>query len=166
MFTGLEKPSLHGIFQRRVLKAPQISSSVRWSIGTNYPVNDTKQWCPFLHLDSFRNRPSNLFDYVSAHAVNPMLQPHLSRLPLYTVSQFHKSPKVYAADQSFAQALETYVPSPTKELLKQHWHVFQHYGLHSIPPEAKGFLSETYSRLEDPFAKEVAEWLSGKWSES
>src|SRR5580704_3084806 len=48
----------------------------------NYPVNDGPRMSPYLYIRAFTGRPASIGAQLTAHAVNPALQPVLSRIPL------------------------------------------------------------------------------------
>src|SRR5262249_10077294 len=53
----------------------------------NYPVNDGRRMSQFLHLRAFTGRPAEIADVVAGHAVNPALQPVLTRIPMLTLAE-------------------------------------------------------------------------------
>ena len=53
----------------------------------NYPVNDGPRMSPFLHLRGFTGRPAAIAARTAGHAVNPALQPVLSRIPALTLAE-------------------------------------------------------------------------------
>src|SRR5262249_22993371 len=51
----------------------------------NYPVNDGSRMSKHLHLRSFTGRPAAIGSWLTVHAINPALQPVLSRIPALTL---------------------------------------------------------------------------------
>src|SRR5262249_40902193 len=70
----------------------------------NYPVNDGTRMSKHLHLRAFTGRPSSIGSWLTAHAVNPALQPVLSCIPALTLSASYAERGNYAYGAAFHDA--------------------------------------------------------------
>lgn len=122
----------------------------------NYPVNDGAKKSNHLHLRPFR--PHVGADLIAGHAINPMNQAHLSRIPILTFAASFETG--YQANQALADAFEREACPP--ELAQKLLHdvaLFQDEGLLKIPVAE---ILESYRALPDhPYRNEVLDWLSG-----
>lgn len=72
-------------------------------IWDNFPVNDYDAWRPFL--GPLRGRDAELASATRGIIANPMVEPYLSMIPLYTVADFARDPESYNPEASLVQAL-------------------------------------------------------------
>jgi hyaluronoglucosaminidase len=124
----------------------------------NYPVNDGAKKSNHLHLRPFRPHP--IADLVTGHAVNPMNQAWLSRLPLLTFEASYGLD--YDAARAWSQALRA-LDCPAELVARLEGDVadFQDRGLLELSASE---LAESYRTLPDhPYRTEVVEWLTGKY---
>lgn len=130
----------------------------------NYPVNDSKRASPFLYLRAFENRGPHLRDLLSGHAVNPMKQPWLSRIPIATLPLNYQHGSGYDRDAvSRACALEV-CGDRVGAMLYDDLSLFHDTGLHALTDSQKEYLRAQYGGLPgDPFCKEVGLWLEGRY---
>jgi hypothetical protein len=124
----------------------------------NYPVNDGAKKIKHLHLNAFR--PHDVADLISGHAINPMNQAWLSRLPMLTFEASHGTE--YKPTAALREALEKEgCPAALARRLEDDIAAFQDQGLAGI---AVGDFLKTYQELPaHPYRDEVVEWLSGKY---
>lgn len=124
----------------------------------NYPVNDGAKKSLHLHLRPFRYH--DCADLVAGHAINPMNQPWLSRLPISTFEASYS--KDYHLESAFREAVQkASCSTELKEQLEADMAHFYDKGLLGIEVEK---LRHIYAKLpSDPYRDEVLEWLEGKY---
>ena len=128
-------------------------------IWDNYPVNDMAR-ADFLHLAAFRRAPGELSQLTAGHAVNPMLQSELSRIPLATLADCYRQGDAYRPLRSFHSALEGLCSPELAARLATDAAVFQDQGRTAIEAAERERLAGAYAALPDAMAKEVAAWLA------
>lgn len=128
----------------------------------NYPVNDSASMAPFLHLGPFRDRPAAMLDLIGGHAVNPMNQPWLSRIPIRTLSDSYAQGDGYDPDASFEAACVDLCGDALGRHLVSDLALFQRIGLEKMTSEERDAARERYAaHRDDPYADEVLRWLAG-----
>jgi hypothetical protein len=95
----------------------------------NYPVNDSAAMAPFLHLGPFRDRPASLQRAIAGHAVNPMNQAWLSRIPLLSLADSYRGGPHYDPDSSFTAACLELCDTVLGHMLIHDSKLFQKTGL-------------------------------------
>ncbi len=70
----------------------------------NYPVNDAVMDAE-LHLGAYRGRTPDLSDEIDGVLLNPMVQPHASRVALATAAEFLADPAGYDEDAAWRRAI-------------------------------------------------------------
>ncbi len=73
-------------------------------IWDNFPVNDYDAWRPFV--GPLRGRSPELADVSTGFIANPMVEPYLSMVPLYTVAEFVRNPFEYDPEEAWLRALD------------------------------------------------------------
>ena len=130
----------------------------------NYPVNDSAKMSNFLHLRAFRDRPATLRDLLSGHAVNPMNQAWLSRIPLATLAESYRLGETYDPDAAFETACRQLCGPELGAALSEDLPAFQDRGLANLTAGESAALIARYSRFDgDPFAAELVAWLKGEY---
>ena len=129
----------------------------------NYPVNDGKLTVDFLHIEPFRYRSAKLPEYCLGHWANPMLQPHLSKLPVAALALLYRQGYNYRPGRVWRRTLQSLCQPPLAKLLERDHRCFQHAGLTSLSKSRRRQLSEEYRSLQMPMADEVADWLDGEY---
>jgi hyaluronoglucosaminidase len=125
----------------------------------NYPVNDARRLCPFLHLAPFNNRdPAQLRSLSSGHLANPMNQPYLSQLSLWSLFSLYQDEDPAPADL-LRKACTALCPEPLALALLEDAERFQSGGLGSFSAEEKQELLRRYAAFDNPMAREVCRWL-------
>lgn len=139
----------------------------------NYPVNDGPNKCGFLNLRGFTGRPADMSDHLAGHAVNPMNQAALSRIPMLTLKEAFEKGDAYDPLKAFRKAARMVTSHDMAELLERDLETFADKGLASLSDEAKAALKDDYSSFlqvhENDTAKaarEITDWLSGRYQMS
>jgi hyaluronoglucosaminidase len=128
----------------------------------NYPVNDGPRMSQFLHLRGFTGRPAAIGAHIAGHAINPALQPTLTLIPALTLAECYARGADYAYGEAFLRAAEVVLGPPLARALHQDLSILQDVGLDRLGPRAKE-LRERYARFDHPGAREVLDWLGGKY---
>lgn len=133
----------------------------------NYPVNDGKKISRFLHLRSFNHDTQLLSQHLSGHAVNPMNQPHLSQIPLWSLPANYQQ-KDYSADLALHSSLERHCPPAVAEALLKDLPVLQDQGLDDMGTSQQKILQAKYTELASRYrsvhAQEVADFLAEQYA--
>ncbi len=137
-------------------------------IWDNYPVNDGADISRFLFLKAFENRPSVLAELTSGHASNPMNQPWLSRIPLYSLPRSYSQGEDYDPHETFLQALQQLCSGVNEQGLAQQIandiESFQTQGLDKLDDAKKKQLIQQYQQYDSPYAKEIIAWLKEEYT--
>jgi len=128
----------------------------------NYPVNDGQRMSQYLHLRGFTGRPAGIAEHVSAHGINPALQPTLFRIPALTLAESYRVGEAYAYGDAFARAAQTVLGAELGSMLREDLLILQDVGLDRLA-EKEPRLRERYGSLEHPAAKEIIAWLDGEY---
>ena len=135
-------------------------------IWDNYPVNDAPWMSPFLHLRAFTGRSHRMSEWTAGHAVNPMNQACLSQIPMRTLRDNYALMGAYSPEKAFVEAVRTLCGNELGECLIEDCDWFQDVGLEKMSPEEKVASAEKYRSFQSPYAKEVVDWLEGKYAPS
>ncbi|HEX5379091.1 MAG TPA: beta-N-acetylglucosaminidase domain-containing protein [Phenylobacterium sp.] len=128
----------------------------------NYPVNDGPRMSPYLYLRAFTGRPAAMGAHLAAHAVNPALQPVLTRIPLLTLVESYERGDAYQYGEALGRALEAVLGADLGGQVRRHLGLLNDTGLDNLG-EAAGRLRSRYSRIDHPAAREIIDWLDGRW---
>jgi hypothetical protein len=131
-------------------------------IWDNYPVNDGPRMSPHLHLRAFTGRPAAIAGHISAHGVNPALQPVLSRIPALTLAESYAMGNEYEYGAAFMRAAEKVLGAELAKRVRLDIIAFQDAGLDKLGPRAAK-LRAHYARADHPGAREIVRWLDGYW---
>ena len=126
----------------------------------NYPVNDGQRMSQYLYLRAFTGRPGRIAGHLSAHSVNPALQPTLTRIPMLTLPMSYREGDDYEYGDAFFRAATEVVGEELALLLRQDLLILQDLGLDRLG-EKETLLRERYAGIEHPAAREVMDWLDG-----
>jgi hypothetical protein len=129
----------------------------------NYPVNDGERASNFLHLGGFAGRDPGLSAVLGGHAVNPMNQAWLSKIPLFTLQGLYRDRDDYNASASLAKGLEMICGKELGGQLLQDLPIFQEQGLQQIGAALKKELIERYGKYHCQYSREIIDWLRGKY---
>lgn len=132
-------------------------------IWDNYPVNDSAKMCNYLHLRGFENRPSQMADWITGHAVNPMNQAYLSQLPLQTLQLSYQQPEHYHSQQALVEAATSLCGQPLAQMLLDDLSLFQDQGLQQLSLDTKAALIAKYQSFDSHYGQEIIGWLQGDY---
>lgn len=140
----------------------RVSSKLRRRpfLWDNYPVNDGAKMCQHLHLKGFEQRSNLNEKNIAGHAINPMNQAWLSRIPLATL------PGMYNATSDVNSATRDTIISLCPPALASHLlndlDIFQNEGLGSMTEEQRDEITRKYESLSSsPYTREIIDWLTG-----
>jgi hyaluronoglucosaminidase len=126
----------------------------------NYPVNDGQRMSQYLHLRGFTGRPAQMAEHVSAHGINPSLQPTLSRIPALTLAESYRQGDAYEYRAAGRRAAIEVLGPELGELLHQDVLFLQEIGLDRLGEREAAF-RERYGGFDHPGAREIITWLDG-----
>ena len=129
----------------------------------NYPVNDGKRMSQFLHLRAFVGRPGSIAAHVAAHAVNPALQPVLTRIPALTLAESYGTGDAYEYSRAWKHAASAVLGPSLAELVQRDISLFQDSGLEQLDITALERLRARYRDIDHPAAREIIAWLDGAY---
>ena len=144
----------------------------------NYPVNDGADISQFLYLKPFENRPSSLAELTMGHAVNPMNQAWLSRIPIYSLPYSYAQGVGYNPEEVLGEAVNQLCGEALAEQILNDIEVLQTHGLDKMKPEQRQQLIQQYSqfvshddadetessRKDSQYAKEIIGWLKDEYA--
>jgi hypothetical protein len=128
----------------------------------NYPVNDGKRMSQYLHLRAFTGRPAAAGNYIAAHAINPALQPVLSRIPALSLVESYTRGDAYEYGAAFDAAATAVAGQRLAGMLRQDILLLNDTGLDRLDSAAER-LRKRYSEFDHPAAQEVIAWLDGAY---
>jgi hypothetical protein len=128
----------------------------------NYPVNDGQRMSRFLHVRAFTGPPSAMGDHLSAHSVNPALQPVLSRIPALTLSESYRKGEAYEYGQAFQRAASSVAGAELARKLQDDILYFQDVGREGLG-KAVDRLRRRYGDVDHDVAREIIAWLDGAY---
>jgi len=128
----------------------------------NYPVNDGKRMSQYLHLRAFTGRPAEIAESIAAHAVNPALQPVLTRIPALTLAQSYAQGPAYEYGRAFDAAALAVAGPEFAHALRRDLSLLQDTGLDRLGDAAER-LRKRYGAFDHPAAREIVAWLDGKY---
>ena len=128
----------------------------------NYPVNDGQRMSQYLHLRGFTGRTASNADLITAHGVNPALQPTLNRIPCITLSDSYRQGEGYQYSESFRHACTDVLGDELGATVREDLLTLQDIGLDRLGDKEQ-MLRERYSKISHPGAREIIEWLDGAY---
>lgn len=128
----------------------------------NYPVNDGPRMSQFLHLRAFSRRPAAIADHIAGHAINPALQPVLSRIPALTLAKSYAKGERYDYGRAFIPAAAAVCGADLAHSLHEDLILLQDTGLDRLDKYGD-VLRARYSPVDHPAAREVIAWLDGEY---
>lgn len=129
----------------------------------NYPVNDGPLMSPFLHVRAFTGRPAEIGAWISAHAVNPALQPVLSQIPAITLADSYLEGPAYAYAAAFQRAAAEVLGEDLAAAVQLNLTQVQGFGLDRLTEENVRRMRARYQAFDHPGAREVLAWLDGDY---
>jgi hypothetical protein len=132
----------------------------------NYPVNDGAVKARHLHLRAFGESHAQLAPHIAGHAVNPMNQPWLSRIPLLSLPKAYREGANYNAAIATAMSCQQICGKELVPCLLEDISLLQDLGLQGMTEAQKRTLFNRYQALaaDAPWANEICEWLSGGYA--
>ncbi|MBA4158650.1 MAG: beta-N-acetylglucosaminidase domain-containing protein [Gemmatimonadetes bacterium] len=128
----------------------------------NYPVNDGQRMSRYLHLRAFTGRPAGIADHVRGHAINPALQPVLSRIPALTLVESYREGADYRYGAAFQRAAVAVLGEDLGTRVREDLLTLQDVGLDRLG-EKEELLRERYASVDHPGAREIIGWLDGEY---
>lgn len=129
----------------------------------NYPVNDTDWLKSRLRLYTFTGRPWKISEWCSGHAVNPMIQPWLSMIPLATLPDLYQQKDQFDGHASFKRATQNLCGTELASAIEDNLLYFTAEGTRNFSDFTRRRLTKTFSEfqseLELPFTREILRWL-------
>jgi hyaluronoglucosaminidase len=117
-------------------------------IWDNYPVNDGPRMSPYLHLRAFTGRPAHIASEITAHGVNPALQPILSRIPMLSLAESYREGDAYAYGAAFHHAAVEVLGADLAREVGGRLYQLQDSGLDGLDDKAKARLRERFERFD------------------
>jgi hypothetical protein len=128
----------------------------------NYPVNDGRRMSPYLHVRAFTGRPASIATTLSAHSVNPALQPALSRIPAVSLAESYRLGDRYEYGHAFLHAAKSVAGAELASLLHDDILYFQDVGLERLGNAAQR-LRRRYGDIDHDVPREIIAWLDGAY---
>lgn len=128
----------------------------------NYPVNDGQRMSQFLHLRGFTGRPAAMAAHITAHGINPALQPTLTRIPALTLVDSYERGDGYQYREATARAAETILGPDLGRRVVEDLLILQNVGL-DLLGEKEDLLRERYTGVAHAGAREIVGWLDGAY---
>ena len=129
----------------------------------NYPVNDGDRMSSHLHLRGFSGRPSSIGEHLTAHAINPALQPTLMAIPALTLADSYRQGDRYQYMQSARDAAIRVLGPELGRQIMDDVLTLQDAGLNRLGDEKKASLKTIYEKFDHPGARELLAWLRGDY---
>lgn len=131
----------------------------------NYPVNDGPRMSKHLHLRGFTGRPATLANVCAGHAINPALQPVLSRIPALTLATSYRQGVTYNAEAAFATAATEVLGDEFASMLAADLAALQDVGLDASAAQKDAWRAR-YGAVDHAGAREILGWLDDLYSVS
>lgn len=138
----------------------------RPALWDNYPVNDSPAMIRHLHLRAPTHAFPGIDQFVSDHACNPALQPHLSLIPLLTLTHAFRFDQERSPEAAFRLAAETVVGPEMTDKLETDLPLLQDRGLDELTEDERRALRQRYETFYQPAAREIVRWLEGGYENS
>lgn len=126
----------------------------------NYPVNDGVRMSQHLHLRAFTGRPAAIANRIAAHAINPALQPTLTRIPAITLTRSYAMGDDYRYGEALKSAADLVLGSKLAKMIREDLIELQDTGLDRLGERTQA-LHQRYSAIDHAGAREVLKWLNG-----
>ena len=130
----------------------------------NYPVNDGAVKSNLLQLRAFDQSHSQLSDLVAGHAVNPMNQAHLSKIPLASLPLAYQQQENYSADAALTDICHKLCGNTLAKKILRDIIQLQDIGLKKLSHQERLTLRNTYLEfIDSPYAQEIVAWLNDEY---
>lgn len=130
----------------------------------NYPVNDGPRMSQFLFLRAMTGRPAANAAHLAAHAVNPALQPVLSRIPMRTLADSYREGDAYEYLAAFSRAAEDVLGADAAGELRRHLPALQDTGRDLLDADSIARLRKRYAGYDSDGAREIVAFLDGAYT--
>lgn len=130
----------------------------------NYPVNDGPQMCRHLHLRGFTGRPASLAPAVSAHGINPALQPTLSCIAALTLAERYRQGDDFCYLEATRRAMTAVLGETLAERVWEDLPLLQDSGLDRLGAD-RTRLRQRYADIDHSGAAEIVRWLDGAYGQ-
>lgn len=118
-----------------------------------------------LHLRGVRDRPASLRRSLAGHAVNPMNQAWLSRIPIMTLTESYALGARYHPVRSFEAACRRLCGEALGKRIVDEVTLFRDQGLAGMAEARRRALIEAYGGFAgSPYAAELRAWLDGAYA--
>jgi hyaluronoglucosaminidase len=128
----------------------------------NYPVNDGQRMSQYLHVRGFTGRPSTIAEHISAHGINPALQPTLTRIPALTLAESYARGEQYEYAAAQLRASIEVLGEKVGTMLHSDTLVLQDVGLDRLADKEQ-LLRDRYAKENNDGAREIIAWLDGAY---
>jgi len=129
----------------------------------NYPVNDGARMSQFLHIRAFTGRPASIAPHITGHAINPALQPILTRIPAVTLAEGYRLGDDYDYARAFISAARDVLGADLAPLVQRDVFNLNDTGLDLLPPKVSAALRKRYAEIDHDAAREIIAWLDGAY---
>jgi hypothetical protein len=129
----------------------------------NYPVNDGPRMSPHLHLRAFTGRPAAIGPHIAAHAVNPALQPVLTRIPAISLAESYRLGEAYEYGRAFERAAAETLGPELAAMVQRHLTLLHDTGRDRLG-DALPRLRARYAAIDHAGAREIVAFLDGVWA--
>src|SRR5258706_13686259 len=116
---------------------------------------------PFLHVRAVSGRPAAIGAHLSAHSVNPALQPVLSRIPALSLAESYRLGDQYEYGRAFLAAATVVCGAKLADKLRDDILYFQDVGLDRLG-RAVERIRRRYGGVDHPAGREIGQWLNGR----
>ncbi len=130
----------------------------------NYPVNDGARTSRHLFLKAPEGREQLMNGQLAGCAANPMLQPHLSQIPLRALAALVHDQPFRTSEELLDFAIRDCVDPLSAPLFVRHADDFAVRGLDGLVAGETEQISNAFGEFIDPHATEVARWLAGEFA--
>ena len=115
----------------------------------NYPVNDPDWLKTRLRIFSFTGRPWQISEWCSGHAVNPLIQPRLSMIPLATLADIYQQKDRYQAYASFKSVIQELCGLPLAQAIEDNLIYFTEEGYNTFSAFTAKRLKKVFQEFSD-----------------
>ncbi|WP_255356033.1 beta-N-acetylglucosaminidase domain-containing protein [Erythrobacter sp. AP23] len=129
----------------------------------NYPVNDGARTSRYLFLKGVQGRGPLMSGQLVGYAANPMVQPHLSQIPLHALGRLARDPVNSCADAAFEDSVRACVSGRAAGAILAHVDDFCERGLDLLSDREQELIAGAFREIGGPHASEVVAWLANEY---
>jgi len=130
----------------------------------NYPVNDGARTSRHLFLGPPEGKGALMSGILAGYAANPMLQPHLSQIPLRALADLVRRGQFCSSGDLLEDAIRDCVAPASVPLFIRNAESFAKRGLDGFSSHQATSLRAYFSQFSDPHSIEVSQWLAGEYA--